>query len=216
MNSSEANEDQDRKLKEETDELVRSVGNVTLAWAHLDTSLAELLASIIGDRSHNHALAAAIYFAPGSLDVRLKVVDQAINAVMHDQPASDMTLPLWSGIHNRIKRQKDVRNAVAHGMIARRGPVTRPTGPRLVAPQKSPKFRKQLTDKTFGMSSADLKRHVTAVGKTLHQIQRLTAFINAWSSGDATASQSTYRALEEATQKGDTQASSADSQKPQE
>jgi hypothetical protein len=105
------------RLAKETKEIHEGIVQVTSAWSNIESAMAVLLGTVINDPPN--ALASAIYFSPGSSDVRFKIVDAVFCELCGQTKLMELE-PLiapWQTLMTKLNRQRGVRNKVAHGQV---------------------------------------------------------------------------------------------------
>jgi hypothetical protein len=170
--------------------LRNGVGNVTLAWADVENAHVELLTAILN--LEYMKFPAAMYFSLTGLDSRLRMVNAALQELLHEQrEAREVTTlaaslitrieALWKTITNKLNRLRGTRNKVAHGQIVT---VVGAGGwsmgvPRLTSPQldwaqfRTSQKRKQLP----GLSANDLNVSQKAVYTVAMQVREFATFV---------------------------------------
>ena len=153
-----------KKLLVENLALREAVSEIILAWSSIEGELALILRNVIGDGPGD--VASAIYFAPASSEVRIRIVDAAFTERIKPTPHGANIVDQWARFLKILSRLKDTRNAVGHGSIvtiARYGKNhARLTAPIFDFRRISPALaRRQLP----GLSSNDIRQSVKRMGK---------------------------------------------------
>ena len=108
------------KLRAQTNEIHEGIVQVTMAWSYIESSMAMLLAKVLKDAEGE--IASAIYFSPGSSEVRFKIVDYAFRELCGRSKTEPETFEIliapWQVVLKQLKRLKGVRNKVAHGQVS--------------------------------------------------------------------------------------------------
>lgn len=156
------------KMEIESAKLRDAIAAMTIAWSHLESTLSLLLMRILRDGS---GLASAIYYSPASADVRIKIVDSALNIVAQSSPEHRRIMDCWRHTMSRINRAKAMRNTVAHSVIGYSSTPTRWHVRLTSAPYD---FRRNVpADKRRqlpGMSRNDIIQATTATGETSSEV----------------------------------------------
>src|SRR5262249_4458590 len=87
------------------------IAEITLAWAHVEHALAQLLDKMI--KHPPDFLAYAIFFTPTNLETRIGIVDAVFRQVVFEHPYAPDILKRWGALLNTLTRLKRTRNKVA-------------------------------------------------------------------------------------------------------
>jgi hypothetical protein len=119
MSSPESEAENLARLKAQSEEIHEGIVEITMAWSALESSMALLLRHILNDE--DGGISSAIYFSPGSSDVRFKLVDAAFcelcGKAKVDEEGYKLLIAPWAELMSLIGGVKGVRNKVAHGQI---------------------------------------------------------------------------------------------------
>ena len=102
------------------------------AWAGLENAMAYLLGTIITEGGGS--LGMAIYYRPGSTEIRIGIVDEAVLHFCASHNGGDSVRPLWEKLLKRVNRCKLTRNKIVHGDVSTVGMAGRGNRIRLMAP----------------------------------------------------------------------------------
>lgn len=106
-----------QKMIEEHKTIREAIVNITLAWSHLENTLALILARVI-DPVGPATYAFAIFYSVASADAKISIVDAVFTTLLESSPHEQKIRPLWEKTLKLVSRVKKVRNAVAHGQIS--------------------------------------------------------------------------------------------------
>lgn len=167
---------EDRIMLKEQQDIALGVADVTFAWANLENYMVMVLAQIILDKTT--FLASAIYFTPASIDNRVKIVENALKAIVADTPAEAPLLGKWHSLANRLIRQRKTRNKVAHShitIISGTPSYARLTTPMLKRdPDEDAAMRK---GQKPGMGSNELRNSAKATHSVGKEIVRFVSYV---------------------------------------
>ena len=102
------------------------------AWAGLENAMASLMGTII--TQSGGSLGMAIYYRPGSTEIRLGIVDEAVLHFCANHNDGGFVKPLWEKLLKRINRCKLTRNKIVHGDVSTIGMAGKGNHIRLMAP----------------------------------------------------------------------------------
>jgi hypothetical protein len=175
--------------------LRNAIAELIITWSHLESGLSCLLAKILQDPTV--AFASAIYFSPASADVRIKIVDSALDVLAQQTDSYDQIMDCWRRTLSRINRAKAVRNTVAHGVIGFSATKTR-WHVRLTAPpfdfkRNAPSSR---NGQLSGMSTNDLTQATKSLKETADEVGLIIMIVGAVYDRDLQALQDTLLELE--------------------
>lgn len=103
---------------QEQESIKRAVADITLAWGHLENSLADLLDGAAG--INDLRISSAIFFTPPGIETRLKITSNAFVSFLNTaQGVPAFVSDQWNCLMNALGRMRDTRNSVAHGQIVK-------------------------------------------------------------------------------------------------
>jgi hypothetical protein len=180
----------DPRITAENQAICESVGDLTMAWARIENTMAILLIAITRDETDQ--IAPAIYFSPASIDVRVRLVDAAlkqyVKSTIMEQHFKDRLLAVWGSCLVVLNRLRKTRNKVAHGQIAVFGSHQgRPPFARLTTPALQPneaQIETYLKGKKPGMGSNEIRGSVKAVDALNARLWPITLCIRALNEDD--------------------------------
>jgi hypothetical protein len=171
--------DDDKRALAEQEAIRLGVADVTFAWAYVENYMVMLLAEILGHKTRD--LASAIYFSPASLEVRIKIVDNALRRLLVNSAVAGPLLAKWTPLMNKLGQLRKTRNHVAHGQLAVFGANEgRPSFARLTAPifaMYDEISRGYIAGQKPGMGSNELKTASRAVDRACKRILEFTEYV---------------------------------------
>ena len=186
-----------RRVALERERMDAALLNVIRYWGYLEQQYCLILEACLLPTTF--AMAMAIYFAPSSTETRFAIVDSAVQAVLWGHKKERGILAVWGRFKNRVNRQKNVRNMVAHGEI-----ITYPLGGRaqvrLAHSQLDTvrRFRARKERQAEGMSVSDVEHHAKAIEQRIQEAQRFSMFIHHLRTGGRGPSPNMSRAIKRA------------------
>lgn len=164
-----------------------AVANVTFAWADIENQMVGLLCAMMSKsyfRVEKSQLAAAILFAPTSVDARLTIIDHAFVTIRSAMPSHEIISEHWTRLFRRLKKQKTTRNTVAHGQMVHFGGTDQKPDIRLTAPVLDPRYKKQ---KQNGLTIHELQQAARSMHDICEHLKIFTRLIRAWQDGNTQA-----------------------------
>jgi hypothetical protein len=179
--SSVSDGERDRRLLAEQEAIHVGVARIVFAWAKIENWMVLLLQRILKHESHE--IASAIYFTPAALEVRIKLVNAALEALVARKAVGTPLLKEWKTILNTLNRLRKTRNKIAHGDITVFHPIG---GPPPVARLTPPMMVNQdeaiqewvRTRKLPGLGSNELTNSVNALMQVEKRIIRFWNFVD--------------------------------------
>jgi hypothetical protein len=103
------------KLAQEHLALREAISQIVLAWSNIENDFMLVLQGVLNDPTG--AIASAIYFAPASAEVRMKIVDRALDAHIEGSQYYERISRAWQHTLHAANRVKKTRNTVSHGQL---------------------------------------------------------------------------------------------------
>lgn len=180
----------------EHERLWHAVAAMTFAWANVENGAVMLLNSAL--RSDESGMAPAIFFAPAHLDSRLAILNRVMEVFASNHRSSAALIwQGWETCLSGLRKQKEVRNKVAHGQITHLA-INGKTYVRLTGPIfDTHKSRIGLANKQVpGMSAHDIEKSVEAVLASINIMHLLGNAVQAVHKADAATLRQTLPAIE--------------------
>lgn len=183
-----------KRVSVEYDALPSFAQHFNHAISNLELGLSTLLYAILNAKKSK--LAYAIYYSPTSLEARCDLVENALIQIASENDALDSLIPSWALISERLRRIRNVRNAIAHG-----SPVTLNIRGKAYARWIPPAFdvirigRKIDRRQIPGLSLNDLKQGATKVHSLTECIDAVNRTVTGFHASEAL--QPKFRELED-------------------
>ncbi|MFN4352634.1 MAG: hypothetical protein ACK4F6_17690 [Hylemonella sp.] len=99
-----------QKLRHE--EFMRSSGDTLIEWQYIEESLYVIFQLV--SQIEDSRLRSAIFYALTSTQSRVKLIDEIVKVMLTDS----VLVREWASLAKKIRREADVRNAIAHGITS--------------------------------------------------------------------------------------------------